>query len=99
MQWLQSAQARADCNLKTAFQSAILKIKKTSKSANSAESSLEIVDSDIYQTSEPKGNILIVDDFIENLHILTEILSKQGYKELGELMVDVGPSWGSTLRQ
>ena len=50
------------------------------RSANSAESSLEIVDSDIYQTSEPKGNILIVDDFIENLHVLTEILTKQGYK-------------------
>ena len=33
VQWLQSAQARADRNLKTAFQSAILKIKKQAKAA------------------------------------------------------------------
>jgi len=50
------------------------------RSANSAQSSLEIVDSDIYQTSDPKGNILIVDDLIENLHFLNDILTKQGYK-------------------
>ena len=33
MQWLQSAQARADGNLKKAFQFAILKIKKQPKAA------------------------------------------------------------------
>lgn len=33
-----------------------------------------------HQNSDSKGNILIVDDLIENLRILTEMLSKQGYK-------------------
>ncbi|BAZ14351.1 response regulator receiver modulated diguanylate cyclase [Calothrix sp. NIES-4071] len=32
------------------------------------------------QNSYSKGNILIVDDLIENLRILTEMLTKQGYK-------------------
>ncbi len=32
------------------------------------------------QYSDSKGNILIVDDLIENLRILTEMLTKQGYK-------------------
>lgn len=37
--------------------------------------------SDIEQNSNPKGNILIVDDdLLENLRVLTEILTKQGYK-------------------
>ena len=30
--------------------------------------------------SEPKGNILLVDDLPENLKLLSEILSKVGYK-------------------
>lgn len=40
----------------------------------------EIEQSDTYQTEDPKANILIVDDLIENLRFLTDILTKQGYK-------------------
>ena len=36
--------------------------------------------SDIEQNSHPKGNILIVDEPIENLRVITEILTKEGYK-------------------
>lgn len=36
--------------------------------------------SDIDELETPKGNILIVDDFPDNLHFLTEILTKEGYK-------------------
>jgi CheY-like chemotaxis protein len=36
--------------------------------------------SDFEQLGTPKGNILIVDDLPENLHFLTEILTKHGYK-------------------
>ncbi|MBR8838889.1 MAG: response regulator [Stigonema ocellatum SAG 48.90 = DSM 106950] len=50
------------------------------RSATPTQFPREIAESDTYQTSDPKGNILIVDDLIENLHVLTEILSKQGYK-------------------
>ncbi|MFB2983375.1 response regulator [Microseira sp. BLCC-F43] len=32
------------------------------------------------QPTDPKANILIVDDLIENLRFLTELLTKQGYK-------------------
>jgi DNA-binding response OmpR family regulator len=35
--------------------------------------------SDINELGTPKGNILIVDDLPENLHFLTEILTKNGY--------------------
>ncbi|MBO3457303.1 response regulator [Aetokthonos hydrillicola Thurmond2011] len=34
----------------------------------------------IEQDSEPKGNILIIDDLIQNLRVLTEILTKRGFK-------------------
>ncbi|BAZ00934.1 two-component response regulator [Tolypothrix tenuis PCC 7101] len=50
------------------------------QSATSTQSSLNIVENDTYQTEDRKGNILIVDDLIENLHFLNDILSKQGYK-------------------
>lgn len=40
----------------------------------------KIETSDVDQNWHPKGNILIVDDPIENLQVLTEILTKQGYK-------------------
>ncbi|MEG4986988.1 response regulator [Microcoleus sp. BR0-C5] len=36
--------------------------------------------SEINQLETPKGNILIVDDLPENLHFLTEIMTKNGYK-------------------
>lgn len=36
--------------------------------------------SDINELETPKGNILIVDDLPENLHFLTEIITKNGYK-------------------
>lgn len=39
---------------------------------------IEVSETD--QTTEAKGNILIVDDLIENLRFLTELLTKQGYK-------------------
>jgi len=41
----------------------------------------KIEKSDIEQNCNPKGNILIVDDDpLENLRVITEILTKQGYK-------------------
>jgi CheY-like chemotaxis protein len=33
-----------------------------------------------YHTEDPKGNILIVDALVENLHFLNDLLTKQGYK-------------------
>src|SRR5919199_1953864 len=50
------------------------------RSATSTLTSEEIENGDTYQTEDPKGNILIVDDLIENLHFLNDILTKQGYK-------------------
>ncbi|BAY10236.1 response regulator [Calothrix sp. NIES-2098] len=50
------------------------------RSAAAKNVSQEIEKSDTYQTEDPKGNILIVDDLIENLHFLNDILTKQGYK-------------------
>jgi CheY-like chemotaxis protein len=50
------------------------------RSAPSTLTSEEIADSDAYHIEDPKGNILIVDDLIENLHFLNDILTKQGYK-------------------
>ncbi len=37
-------------------------------------------ESDVNPSETPKGNILIVDDLIENLQFLTKVLNKQGYK-------------------
>ncbi|HAX77802.1 MAG TPA: response regulator [Cyanobacteria bacterium UBA11372] len=42
--------------------------------------SVKIEASETDQPTDPKGNILIVDDLIENLRFLTELLTKQGYK-------------------
>lgn len=39
-----------------------------------------ITENDTEENFDPKGNILIVDDLIENLHFLTKVLSKHGYK-------------------
>src|ERR671932_952387 len=39
----------------------------------------EIEESDAEHTGDSKGNILIVDDVVENLYLLTDILTKQGY--------------------
>lgn len=50
------------------------------RSATPTLTSQEIEDSAPYHTEDPKGNILIVDDLIENLHFLNDILTKQGYK-------------------
>src|SRR5919199_7014019 len=50
------------------------------RSATSTLTSEEIENGDTYQTEDPKGNILIVDDLIENLHFLNDLLTKQGYK-------------------
>ncbi|HAZ48711.1 MAG TPA: response regulator [Cyanobacteria bacterium UBA11369] len=40
----------------------------------------KIESSDIDKSEAPKGNILIVDDLAENLQLLTDILTKRGYK-------------------
>ena len=40
----------------------------------------EIEESDAEDTGDSKANILIVDDIVENLYLLTDILTKQGYK-------------------
>jgi CheY-like chemotaxis protein len=50
------------------------------RNAASTQSYINIVEKETYQTEDPKGNILIVDDIIENLHFLSDILTKQGYK-------------------
>ncbi|MBC5796310.1 response regulator [Sphaerospermopsis sp. LEGE 00249] len=50
------------------------------RNAASTQSSINIVEKETYQTEDPKGNILIVDDLIENLHFLYDILTKQEYK-------------------
>lgn len=42
------------------------------------EEKIAVYDTD--EDSDPQGNILIVDDLIENLQFLTEVLSKRGYK-------------------
>lgn len=44
------------------------------------DASQEIEESENYQTEGFRGNILVVDDLIENLSYLTDILSQQGYK-------------------
>ena len=36
--------------------------------------------SDTFQNENAKGTILIIDDLLENLQVLTKILTKQGYK-------------------
>ncbi|WP_413160307.1 hypothetical protein ACL6C3_17720 [Capilliphycus salinus ALCB114379] len=41
---------------------------------------LDIAENYLDGSSTLKGNILIVDDLIENLHFLTEMLGKRGYK-------------------
>ncbi|MDB9509942.1 response regulator [Kamptonema animale CS-326] len=40
----------------------------------------EIAENDTDESSDTKGNILIVDDLIENLRFLTDILIQRGYK-------------------
>lgn len=45
-------------------------------SPSSEEKILEI---NADEKEDPKGNILVVDDLVENLHFLTEVLEKQGY--------------------
>jgi PleD family two-component response regulator len=40
----------------------------------------EIAANDTDENSDPKGNILIVDDSSENLHFLTDILTQHGHK-------------------
>lgn len=50
------------------------------RSATPTLASPEIEQSDTYPTEDPKGNILIIDDLVENLRFLTDILTKQGYK-------------------
>jgi CheY-like chemotaxis protein len=50
------------------------------QSATPTYSLIDIEQSDTERGEDPKGNILIVDDLIENLHFLTNILIEQGYK-------------------
>lgn len=68
---------------KNNFRSLVEKQSTTSAIAN-AKGDLEFAapsqGSDIDELETPKGNILIVDDILENLHFLTEILTKHGYK-------------------
>ncbi|MBW4625339.1 MAG: response regulator [Brasilonema octagenarum HA4186-MV1] len=52
----------------------------TEQSAKSILTPTEIAACDIEQNLDPKGNILILDDVVENLQVLTEILTKKGYK-------------------
>lgn len=59
------------------------------RSAISTGSSINIIENDTYETKNPKGNILIVYDLIENLHFLSDIFTKQGYKVLGVTNVNV----------
>lgn len=50
------------------------------QSATSTQSYINIMENNTYEAETPKGNILIVDDLIDNLHFLYDILTKQGYK-------------------
>ncbi|MEQ9483320.1 response regulator [Coleofasciculus sp. F4-SAH-05] len=50
------------------------------RSATPTLTSEEIEQSNNYHIEDPKGNILIVDELVENLHFLNDILTKQGYK-------------------
>lgn len=45
----------------------------------SSSSQKEIAEIDGDEKEDPKGNILIVDDLIENLHFLTKLLNEHGY--------------------
>lgn len=49
-------------------------------SATSTFPEEEIAENDIHENFESKGNILIVDDLIENLRLLTDVLTQHGYK-------------------
>lgn len=50
------------------------------RSATPTLASPAIEESDVEHTGDFKANILIVDDIVENLYLLTDILTKQGYK-------------------
>lgn len=50
------------------------------QSATPTHAPPQIADSDADRTEDSKGNILIVDDLIENLHFLNDLLTKQGYR-------------------
>ena len=50
------------------------------QNASSTQFSINIVENDANRTEHFKGNILIVDDLIENPHFLYDMLSKHGYK-------------------
>lgn len=65
------------------FRSLVEKQNTTTAIANEKGESIAIdaaQGSDINELETPKGNILIVDDLPENLHFLTEIITKNGYK-------------------
>lgn len=49
-------------------------------SATSTPPEEEISENDIDENSDSKGNILVVDDVIENLRFLTDVLTQRGYK-------------------
>lgn len=64
------------------FRSLVEKQNTTTAIANEQVESIAmdaVLGSDIDELGAPKGNILIVDDLPENLHFLTEILTKNGY--------------------
>ncbi|BAZ12768.1 response regulator receiver sensor signal transduction histidine kinase [Calothrix sp. NIES-4071] len=50
------------------------------KSVTSVPDADEMMSSDQYDSLDSKGNILIVDDLVDNLHFLTDLLTKRGYK-------------------
>jgi DNA-binding response OmpR family regulator len=67
---------------KNNFRSLVEKQSTTTAIANEKGESIAIdaaQGSDIDELGTPKGKILIVDDLPENLHFLTEILTKNGY--------------------
>jgi CheY-like chemotaxis protein len=63
-------------------------LEKQSTTTDLAEAKVEgepmamasVGESDINELGTPKGNILIVDDLLENLRFLAKILTKEGYK-------------------
>jgi CheY-like chemotaxis protein len=63
-------------------------LEKQSTTTDLAEAKVEgepmamasVGESDINELATPKGNILIVDDILENLRFLAKILTKEGYK-------------------
>ncbi|MEZ2304148.1 MAG: response regulator [Microcoleus sp.] len=81
--WQRLSDVMGEKVTKNNFRSLVEKQSTTSAIANPKGEFITIVaaeESDSDELENCKGNILIVDDLPENLHFLTELLTKHGYK-------------------